>query len=147
MKRLVIIGGGIAGLSGGMGGVALGPRDLEITLIERDQRLGGKIRTDAVDGFVLEAGPDSFLTSKPEVLRLCEELGIADRLFRATPRGGQLSFIMHDTRCPLCPKAFPGMVPMDHGRARRAARCFRRRESGARMQGADDHRQRAGRGR
>ncbi|MGA2378561.1 MAG: FAD-dependent oxidoreductase, partial [Spirochaetia bacterium] len=79
MKRLVIIGGGIAGLSAAWEASRSGA-ELDVTLIERDERLGGKIRTDSMDGFLLEQGPDSFLTNRPDALRLCGELGIAGRL-------------------------------------------------------------------
>jgi protoporphyrinogen/coproporphyrinogen III oxidase len=125
MKRLVIIGGGIAGLSAAWEAARHGaprdgtlrdgaPRDetLDITLIERDHRLGGKIRTDSVDGFLLEAGPDSFLTTRPDVPRLCDELGIADRLVPRTPRKGH-SFIMHGHTLSPLPDGFSGTVPMD----------------------------------
>ena len=91
MKRLVIVGGGIAGLSAAWQASRSG-NELAITLVERDERLGGKIRTDSMEGFILEEGPDSFLTQKPEALRLCEDLGIADRLVPRTPRTGH-SFI------------------------------------------------------
>jgi protoporphyrinogen/coproporphyrinogen III oxidase len=115
MKRLVIIGGGIAGLSAAWEAARHGAPPggtLDITLIERDQRLGGKIRTDSVDGFLLEEGPDSFLTTRPDVPRLCEELGIADRLVPRTPRKAH-SFIMHGHTLSPLPDGFSGTVPMD----------------------------------
>jgi oxygen-dependent protoporphyrinogen oxidase len=111
MKRLVIVGGGIAGLSAAWQASRSG-NELAITLVERDERLGGKIRTDSMEGFILEEGPDSFLTQKPEALRLCEDLGIADRLVPRTPRTGH-SFIMHDHKLSPLPDGFSGMVPMD----------------------------------
>ena len=85
MKKLLIIGGGIAGLSAAWA-ASRSSAGIDITLVDRDQRLGGKIRTDWAEGFLLEEGPDSFLTSRPEALRLCEELGISRRLIARTPR-------------------------------------------------------------
>ena len=114
MKKLVIVGGGIAGLSAAWHALRSGPSSsaLEITLVELGQRLGGKIRTDSVDGFVLEQGPDSFLTNRPEALRLCEELGIAERLVSRTPRQAH-ALIMHRHLLSPLPAGFSGMVPMD----------------------------------
>ena len=111
MKSLVIIGGGITGLSAAWVAARLRP-DLRVTLIEQDKKVGGKIRTDLVDGFVLEAGPDSFLTTRPEVLRLCEDMGIAAGLIARTPRKTS-SFIMHNHVLAPLPQGFSGMVPMD----------------------------------
>ena len=111
MKRLAIVGGGIAGLSAAWEASRAGA-DLEITLIERDELLGGKIRTDSIGGFVLEQGPDSFLTQKPEAVQLCEALGISDRLVPRTPRGAH-SFIMHGHSLAPLPDGFSGLVPMD----------------------------------
>lgn len=111
MKRLVIIGGGIAGLSAAWEASRSGAEP-DITLIERDERLGGKIRTDSIEGFLLEEGPDSFLTARPEALRLCHELGIAGGLISRTPRRVP-AFIMHGHALSPLPEGFSGMMPMD----------------------------------
>ena len=55
-------------------------RALECTLIEAGAALGGKIVTVERDGFVVEAGPDSFLTQKPWAVELCRELGLEGSL-------------------------------------------------------------------
>lgn len=54
--------------------------NVNITLIERDDRLGGKVTTDTSDGFVVEGGPDSFITQKPWALALARELGLEEQL-------------------------------------------------------------------
>jgi oxygen-dependent protoporphyrinogen oxidase len=85
-KRAVdvaIVGGGIAGLATAyylqerarQAGLAL-----SYSLIEAAPELGGKISTDVSQGFVVEGGPDSFITQKPAALRLCRELGLEERL-------------------------------------------------------------------
>ncbi len=73
MKRVVIVGGGISGLSTAY---YLAKAGIPSTLIERRGRLGGVIRTDLVHGCVIEAGPDSFLAVKPAALELIRELGL-----------------------------------------------------------------------
>ena len=77
---MVVVGGGIAGLSAAY---ALSQADgppVACTLVERDSRLGGKILTEQADGFVIEGGPDSFLSLKPWGIELCRKLGLEDRL-------------------------------------------------------------------
>ncbi len=81
--HVAIIGGGIAGLAAAYylrEGASNSGLSIECTLIESDSRLGGKISTYRKDGFVVEAGPDSFLTQKPWGVELCRRLGIEDRL-------------------------------------------------------------------
>lgn len=74
--RVAIVGGGIAGLTAAWRLSATA----EVVVFEAAPRFGGKIRTGRVDGFTVEAGADSFLTSKPWALELARELGIDDEL-------------------------------------------------------------------
>jgi protoporphyrinogen/coproporphyrinogen III oxidase len=82
MKRIAIIGGGISGLSAayGLEKQRRAGAEVEYALYESSPRLGGVLVTDNVDGCIVEAGPDSFLTEKPWAMDLCEELGLADQL-------------------------------------------------------------------
>ncbi len=80
MKNIVIIGGGITGLSTAFYLQQSAPNDIQITLIESSPRLGGKILSAHQDGFTVECGPDSFITQKPAAITLCQDLGLADRL-------------------------------------------------------------------
>ena len=77
MSKVVIIGGGISGLSTAYylakGGAAC-------TILESRPRLGGVIQTDYVEGCTIEAGPDSFLSAKPAALELIRDLGLADQV-------------------------------------------------------------------
>jgi len=62
-RRVVIVGGGVTGLCtayrlGREGG-------LEVTLLERAQRLGGNIVTERRAGFILDGGPDSWVATTP----------------------------------------------------------------------------------
>ncbi len=80
MKRVTIIGAGIAGLSAAYYLQRQGGDTFEITVLEASDRLGGKILTDHINGFNIEGGPDSFVTDKPAGLRLCHDLGLGDQL-------------------------------------------------------------------
>lgn len=80
--KVGVLGGGIAGLAATW---ALARGGHAVTLLERDPRVGGKIRTLTRAGFRFEAGPDSFLTTKPHALELCRALGLEDELVRAAP--------------------------------------------------------------
>jgi protoporphyrinogen/coproporphyrinogen III oxidase len=74
---IAIVGGGITGLAAAY---ELMERRVPFQLFEASGRLGGIIRTEHVDGFTIEAGPDSILAQKPAALALCEALGLRDRL-------------------------------------------------------------------
>jgi protoporphyrinogen/coproporphyrinogen III oxidase len=80
MRKIVIVGGGIAGLAAAFKVVraAEAGNDVEFTLVEKDPRLGGKIATENVEGFVVDGGPDCFLTEKPAIHRIAKLLGIFD---------------------------------------------------------------------
>lgn len=83
MKRVAIIGGGMAGLATAYylrRRSCEAGRALEVTVLERDLRAGGKIVTDRSDGFVVEGGPDSFINQKPQGLQLCRDLGLGGDL-------------------------------------------------------------------
>jgi oxygen-dependent protoporphyrinogen oxidase len=81
--HVAIVGGGIAGLASAyylQQKARQADLPLTYSLIESAPAFGGKISTDVQDGFVIEGGPDSFITQKPAALRLCRELGLGDRL-------------------------------------------------------------------
>jgi oxygen-dependent protoporphyrinogen oxidase len=96
-RRVVIVGGGISGLAttyflrerAREAGVAI-----DCVLIESERRLGGKILTEHVDQFVIEGGPDSFLTQKPWALELCERLGLSDCLVGTNPERRK-TYVLH----------------------------------------------------
>src|ERR1700733_2555905 len=82
MKRIAIVGGGISGLSAAPA-LEEKPKSgvpVEYVLFESSPRLGGVLVTDRVDGCLVEAGPDSFLTEKPWAADLCRKIGLANQL-------------------------------------------------------------------
>lgn len=83
-----MIGGGISGLATAYYLQKLRP-DAKVLLFEQRKRAGGNIHTEFERGFVVDAGPDSFLRSKPAALELCKELGLEGELVgaRADARG------------------------------------------------------------
>ncbi|MGA8057848.1 MAG: protoporphyrinogen oxidase [Candidatus Binataceae bacterium] len=81
--RIAILGGGISGLSAAFRLLELSAKHeapLEVTLLERGPRLGGALCTIREQGFIAEAGADSFLTEKPWALDLVRRLGLDGEL-------------------------------------------------------------------
>ncbi len=106
-KRVVIVGGGISGLAAAHRLVELG---LEPTLLEASSRLGGIIETRQRDGFLLERGPDSFISEKPEAVGLAKRLGIESRLIQ-TNEAQRRSFIVRNGRLRPVPEGFQLLAP------------------------------------
>lgn len=82
-KHVAIIGGGITGLTTAFYLQKLSKEkgiEIDFTLIEASDKLGGKISTIRKDGYVIEKGPDSFLQRKISAGQLAEDLGLADHL-------------------------------------------------------------------
>ena len=102
--RVVVVGGGIAGLAAAhrLGELARAEgRALDLVLLEAADRLGGTIRTERVDGFLLEAGADSFISEKPWALALAERIGLGARLQRTDDPSPQISPSFGHTRILL----------------------------------------------
>src|SRR6266850_7634598 len=90
---VAIVGGGITGLAAAY---ELQKRGLMVRVLEAAPRAGGVIRTDRIDDWTIDAGPDSLLVQKPAAVSLCRELGIAGRLHPTlTPR---TAYVMRDGR-------------------------------------------------
>ena len=112
MKRVAIIGGGIAGLSAAyylekarQSGTAL-----NWLLFEKSERLGGVIRTEYRDGCILEAGPDSFLSVKPDAAALCRELGLGSEIIHSNDFQRKTYIVAKGRLVPI-PDGLQFMVP------------------------------------
>lgn len=79
MKKVVIIGGGIAGLAAAYT-LQESEQDIDFTLVEKNSRVGGKIVTEYCDGYLIEGGPDCFLAEKQSVIKLAEKIGLEPNL-------------------------------------------------------------------
>src|ERR1043165_1546191 len=112
MKRVAIIGGGIAGLSAAwyLEKARQSDADLEWILFEKSDRLGGVIQTERRDGFVIEAGPDSFLSAKQDGSRLCQELGLGDQLIPSNDASRKTYILVKGKLVPI-PQGLEFMVP------------------------------------
>ena len=113
MRRVIIVGGGISGLSTAyylQGEASRSKLDLETILIEEGKHFGGCIVTDEVDDFIIEGGPDCFLAEKPWAIQLCGELGLGDRLL-CTNEENRRVFILSRGELHELPEGFMLMIP------------------------------------
>ena len=114
---IAIVGGGIAGLAAAF---ELSSRGVPFVLLEAGPRFGGVIRSERVDGFLLEAGPDTLLAQKPEALRLCREVGLEGRLVPTNPEQRTL-YVVHGKRLHPLPDGMVLGVPTRLGPLARSA--------------------------
>jgi oxygen-dependent protoporphyrinogen oxidase len=109
INRIVVVGGGISGLAAAKRLIELGHTN--VTLIEASPRLGGTIETvDRGDGFLIERGPDSFISEKPEAIELAKRLGLESQLIQTNEKYRR-SFIVRDGRLRAVPEGFQLMAP------------------------------------
>ncbi|HET6204681.1 MAG TPA: protoporphyrinogen oxidase [Planctomycetota bacterium] len=128
--RVAIVGGGITGLA-----AAHRLAGEDFLLLEADERLGGKIRTERVGHYVLEGGPDCFLSTKPGGVDLCRALGLEGRL-RGTDPTFRRTYVKRRGQLHPLPEGITGLVPSrirpllttrvlsPHGRLRAALEPF-----------------------
>jgi protoporphyrinogen/coproporphyrinogen III oxidase len=107
--HVVIIGGGISGLAAAHRILELNPAT-QVTILEASNRLGGTIETTHRDGFLIERGPDSFISEKPQGIALAKRLGLQSQLIQ-TNEEYRRSFIVRDGRLRAVPEGFQLMAP------------------------------------
>jgi oxygen-dependent protoporphyrinogen oxidase len=112
MTRIAIIGGGISGLAAAftLEEYRRAGADLDYVLYEASALLGGVLRTDHVDGCLVEAGPDSFLTEKPWATDLCRAVGLGDQLIGSND-ADRKTYILTNGRLVVMPDGLMFMVP------------------------------------
>lgn len=110
--HIVIVGGGVTGMAAAYA-VASDPRSgamgARCTLVEQEARLGGKLLTERIDGCLVEAGPDSFLSTKPWAAELCRKIGLGDRLIGTVP--GKAVYVAYRSRLYPLPEGLALGVP------------------------------------
>jgi len=105
--RVVVVGGGIAGLATARAIRGEAP-DAEVIVLESRDRPGGNVRTERIDGYLCEAGPNGFLDSAPATLAFVEDIGLTPYLLPSED-AARRRFIFRDERLhevPLSPLAF-----------------------------------------
>src|SRR2546428_12272874 len=112
MTRVAIIGGGISGLAAAF---ALEERrqageSLTYVIYEAGPRFGGVLVTEQVEGCLIEAGPDSFLTEKPWAADLCRQIGLGDQLIGSNDRQRK-TYILAKGKLVVMPDGLMFMVP------------------------------------
>ncbi|HEY5219685.1 MAG TPA: protoporphyrinogen oxidase [Gemmatimonadaceae bacterium] len=107
--HVAIVGGGIGGLAALEHLTRVAPW-LQVTLLESGQRLGGHVRTERSGAFLMEAGPDVIVASKPAAAELARRVGLGDRLCGTKP-GVHGAYILSGTRLVRMPEGITGLVP------------------------------------
>jgi oxygen-dependent protoporphyrinogen oxidase len=106
--RIAVIGGGISGLAAAHRLMELEPQ-LQVTLFEASDRLGGVLQTTRRDGYLLDHSADNFITNVPWALDLCRRVGFADELVH-TREAGRRAFVVHKSKLQPVPAGFSLMA-------------------------------------
>ena len=114
MKRIAIVGGGIAGLTAAyeLSRQVRNGAEIEAVLFESSHRLGGIVETVREGGFIIECGPDAWVTEKPWARALAEELGLGDEVMPSNDTGRK-TYVLIDGRLQAMPDGMRMMVPAD----------------------------------
>ena len=114
MKRVAIVGGGVAGLTAAyqLARLARDGAAVQAVLFEASSRLGGIVETVREGGFVIECGPDAWVTEKPWALELAQELGLSDEVM-ASNDAGRKTYVLIDKKLWAMPDRMRMMVPAD----------------------------------
>jgi protoporphyrinogen/coproporphyrinogen III oxidase len=114
MKRVAIVGGGVAGLAAAyeLARLARNGPSLQVVLFEASTRLGGIIETVHEGGFVIECGPDAWVTEKPWARDLAEELGLGDEVMPSND-ATRKTYVLVDRKLHAMPDGMRMMVPVD----------------------------------
>jgi oxygen-dependent protoporphyrinogen oxidase len=111
--RIVIVGGGISGLSTAYFLEQRAARqglECSIELLEARARFGGVLQTERCGEFLIEGGPDSFLTQKPAAIELCRELGLGDQLIPSQDEKRK-TFVLHQGKLKPLPDGLLFVIP------------------------------------
>jgi oxygen-dependent protoporphyrinogen oxidase len=118
-RRVVVVGGGVSGLAAAHRLATRAARSqssqssqspIEVLLLEASTRLGGTVRTMRRDGFLIEGGPDSFISEKPEAVELAKEIDLEKNLV-GTNEEHRRAFIVRHGRLRSVPEGFQLLAP------------------------------------
>ncbi len=112
MNRVAVIGGGISGLATAYS-IQQKTEEIglpaKVFLIEKDTRLGGKIKTDNIDGWICENGPLGYIDNKPEVSALIDRLGMRDDLVVSSD-AARKRYVFIDGKLQKLPDSPPAFI-------------------------------------
>jgi oxygen-dependent protoporphyrinogen oxidase len=105
MFDAIVIGGGVSGLSAAW---FLRQKGLSIKLLEGRETAGGTLRSERVNGFLIEAGPNSTLENNLELGELIESVGVSNELVQASPQAKNRYVVQHGrlVALPMSPGSF-----------------------------------------
>lgn len=114
MKRIAIVGGGVAGLTAAyeLAGIISKGGAIQVVLFEASTRLGGIVETVREGEFVIECGPDGWVTEKPWTRQLAVELGLEDEIILSND-ATRKTYVLIDNRLKAMPDGMRMMVPAD----------------------------------
>lgn len=110
MKRVAIIGGGIAGVTAAFELAADAGQSIQAVLLEASNRLGGIVETVREGGFTIECGPDGWVTEKPWARELATELDLGDDLLPSND-ATRKTYVLTDGKLQAMPDGMRMMVP------------------------------------
>ena len=113
LLRVTIVGAGASGLACALRLLELSKEknvSLELNIMDSGEKSGGTLGTVEKEGFIMEEGPDCFITEKPAALELCRKLGIQDQLIKTNPTLSQ-SFILKGNKLRPIPEGFYLLAP------------------------------------
>lgn len=108
-KRIVIIGGGISGLTAAYRLTEIAPQ-VEVKLLEASDSLGGLLQTRVENGLCIDQSADGFITNIPWGVDLCQRIGFSDDLIETNPKYRR-AFVVHRGKLHSIPKGFLVMAP------------------------------------
>ena len=85
--------------------------EIEVTILERSDRLGGVIWSEETEGLLLEGGPQNFVAFKPQTLELIKELGLGDEVIGSNDQLRQ-TFVLQDSRLQPLPQGMEFLSPV-----------------------------------
>src|ERR1700678_713467 len=114
MKRVAIVGGGVAGVTAAYELAQLARKGVPLqgVLFEASTRLGGIVETVHEGEFVMECGPDAWVTEKPWARELAEELGLGDEVMASNDLARK-TYVLIDHHLQAMPNGMRMMVPSD----------------------------------
>jgi oxygen-dependent protoporphyrinogen oxidase len=115
-RAIAVIGGGIAGLTAAyeLNRLQQQGADITLTLFEASRRLGGIVETVRHEGFVMETGPDAWVTEKPWAREIAEELGLGGEIIQSND-AERVTYVLRNGQLLAMPDGMRMMVPSDLG--------------------------------